>query len=112
MARISNTKWNELVDSETVLIETLTHINSTAPISITRGQAKESLADIKYIAYDALHEATQGWSCRFAKEVREAVYEHQYKTARQMVSTKSGIAKERALILISLLELITEGYCR
>ena len=109
MARISNTKWHELVNNETVLVETMAFINSASPNSHTRGQAQNTLSDIKYIAYDALHEATQGWSCKFAKEVREAVYEHRYDTARDMVSTKSGIGKERVEILISILELITTG---
>lgn len=108
MARISNTKWNELVSSEQILIETLEHLFSKAPNN-SKGKSEATLYDLKYLAYDALSEATQGWSCKFAKEVREAVYEHQYNIARNMVSTKTGLSKERVMILISIIELMTEG---
>lgn len=111
MARISNTKWDELVNNEQVLISTLEHIVTEAPNTSTKGksEAEATLYDLKYLAYDALHEATQAWSCKFAKEVREAVYEHQYIIARNMVSTKTGLAKERVMILISIIELMAEG---
>ncbi|MGN0318690.1 MAG: hypothetical protein ACI4E1_12240 [Lachnospira sp.] len=108
MARISNTKWNELVDNEQVLVETLEHLIAKAPNN-SKGKSESTLYDLKYLAYDALSEATQGWSCEFGKEVREAVYEHNYKIARNMVSTKTGLAKDRVMILISIIEMITEG---
>lgn len=107
MARISNTKWDELVNNEQVLIETLEHLLSKVPNN-SKGKSESTLYDLKYLAYDALYEATQAWSCKFAKEVREAVYEHQYIIARNMVSTKTGLAKERVMILISIIELMTE----
>ena len=103
MARISSTKWNELKEQEGILIDTLTHLGD-APPSTARGASSEA----KYLSYDALHEASMGWSCAFSKELREAVYEHRYDNARQMLDTKSGKAKERAMAIIDLLEYITE----
>ena len=104
MARISNAKWNELTEQE-ILIDTLIHLGDTSPKSTARGASSE----IKYLSYDALHEASMGWSCAFSKELREAVYEHRYDTARQMLDTKSGKAKERALIIINILEYMNMG---
>jgi len=101
MARISNEKWNELKAQEGVLIDTLVHLGDV-PKTTARG-------DSKYLSYDALHEASMAWSCAFSKELREAVYEHRYDNARQMLDTKNGKAKDRALAIIKLLEYITEG---
>lgn len=105
MARISNTKWNELAEQESVLIDTLIHLGDASPKSTARGSSIET----KYLSYDALHEASMGWSCAFSKELREAVYEHRYDTARQMLDTKSGKAKDRALIIINVLEYVQKG---
>ena len=102
MARISNTKWRELAENEGVLIETMIYLSSDKPNG-ARGYAPQ-LSEVKYLIYDALHEASMAWSCAFAKELREAVYEHRYNFARQMLEVKSGIAKDRALILIGILE--------
>ena len=102
MARISSTKWKELVDNERVLVETLVYFDAKKP-SGAKGSAKH-ISNVKYMIYDALHEASMGWSCAFAKELREAVYEHRYNSARQMLDVKSGIAKNRALVLINMLE--------
>lgn len=104
MSRISNTKWNELKEQESVLIDTLIHLGDTPPTSTARGSAFNT----KYLSYDALHEASMGWSCAFSKELREAIYEHRYDTARQMLDTKKGEAKDRAMVIIKLLEYITE----
>ena len=105
MARISNTKWQELSEQESVLIDTLIHLGDAPPTVTVRGSSSET----KYLSYDALFEASMGWSCAFSKELREAVYEHRYAVARQMLDTKSGKAKERALIIISVLEHINKG---
>lgn len=102
MARISNTKWNELAENEGILIETMAHIASAKPNG-ARG-CVQNIGEVKYLIYDALHEASMAWSCAFSKELREAVYEHRYNSARQMLEVKSGIAKERALVLIDILE--------
>ena len=104
MARVSNRKWNELAMQESVLIDTVIHLGDTQTST-----ARSSATEIKYLSYDALHEATQGWSCVFGKELREAVYEQRFDVARQMLSTKEGIAKERAEIVINILELIAKG---
>jgi hypothetical protein len=104
MARISNTKWNELAEQEGVLIDTLIHLGDAQPRCKARGASTEA----KYLFYDALHEASMGWSCAFSKELREAVYEHRYDVARQMLDTKDGKAKERALIIINVLEYLNK----
>lgn len=105
MARISNTKWNELAEQESVLIDTLMHLGDAPPKCTARGVSSNT----KYLSYDALFEASQGWSCAFSKELREAVYEHRYNNARQMLSTKSGEAKDRAEKIIALLEYMDKG---
>ena len=104
MARISETKWNELAEQESVLIDTLFHLGDAPPKHTSRGVSSNT----KYLSYDALHETSMAWSCTFAKELREAVYEHRYNNARQMLDTKCGKAKDRALTIIGLLEYITE----
>ena len=105
MARISSIKWNQLAEQESVLIDTLIHLGDTPIKSTARGVS----TDTKYLSYDALHEASMGWSCAFSKELREAVYEHRYNNARQMLDTKGGKAKERALIIIGILEYMNKG---
>lgn len=105
MARISNTKWNELAEQEYVLIDTLLHLNDTNVKPKTRG----SSTNTKYLLYDALHEASMVWSCAFSKELREAVYEYRYDVARQMLETKKGEAKERTSIIVNILEYLTKG---
>ena len=104
MARISEIKWNELAEQESVLIDTLIHLGDMPPKNTMRGGSSAT----KYLSYDALFEASSAWSCAFSKELREAVYEHRYNNARQMLDTKSGKAKDRALTIIKLLEYITE----
>lgn len=104
MANISATKWNELAEQEGVLIDTLMHLGDAPPKNTMRGTS----SDTKYLSYDALHEVSSAWSCAFSKELREAVYEHRYANARQMLDTKGGKAKDRALKIIKLLEYITE----
>jgi hypothetical protein len=104
MARISNIKWSVLMYQEGALINTLVHLGDAPPKLTARGSA----SDTKYLSYDALHEASMAWSCTFAKELREAVYEHRYDTARQMLETKNGQAKNRALAIIAVLEYITK----
>ena len=105
MARISNIKWNELAEQESVLIDTLMHLGDAPPKCTARGMSSNT----KYLSYDALFEASMGWSCAFSKELREAVYEHRYDNARQMLDTKSGKAKDRALIIIGVLEYMNKG---
>ena len=85
MAKISNAKWKELLEQEEMLIETLVHLGD-APPNTARGDSSAT----KYLSYDALHEASMGWSCAFGKELREAVYEHRYVNARQLLETKIG----------------------
>ena len=104
MARISNTKWNELAEQEYVLINTLLHLDDTI-----KSEARGSSTNTKYLLYDVLHEASMAWSCAFGKELREAVYEYRYDVARQMLDTKKGEAKNRALIAINILEYLTKG---
>lgn len=101
MARISNIRWNELSENKAVLIATLEHINDTQPNSTARGDCKREL---KELLHDALYEASMAWSCAFAKELREAVYEHRFNNARQMLDVKDGKAKSRALFCIDMLE--------